>query len=194
MLLLASQSPRRRALLQTAGYAFRTAVANTDESYPAGLVPSAVAEHIAIGKANALAGERRPGEVLLAADTVVAVGDTLLAKPADAKEAAAMLRLLSGREHAVITGVCLLDDGGMHCFHETTVVTVAPLTDLEVQHYIATCKPFDKAGGYAIQEWIGMMRIPRIAGCYYNVVGLPMPRLSVELAALNCHPILVPLI
>jgi septum formation protein len=190
MILLASQSPRRREMLATAGYRFRVRSADADETFPPGLSPGATAEHVAAVKAAALAGERAAAEWLVAADTIVAVDGTRLAKPADAAEATAMLERLSGRIHEVCTGVCLLGpDGAEARFHERTEVDVAPLRPGEIRHYVESCRPFDKAGAYAIQEWIGLTRITAIRGCYANVVGLPMPRLYAELLARGVDPL-----
>lgn len=186
MLLLASRSPRRRQLMEQAGYAFRVDASDVEEIFREGLDPASTAEELAAVKARASVGLRRDGEWLVAADTIVAVDGERLGKPADAAEATAMLKRLSGRTHEVVTGVCLHvpnDQGSWreHCFHESTAVSFAPLEAAEIQHYVAHYQPMDKAGAYAIQEWIGLMRIPAIHGCYYNVMGLPMPRLYQEL-------------
>ncbi len=189
-ILLASRSPRRRQLMEQAGYRFRVDASDAAEHFPDGLDPAATAEHLARIKAEASLGLRREGEWLMAADTIVAVEEQRLAKPADAAEAAAMLQQLSGKTHQVITGVCIWvpepsDCAGAHVFHETTEVEVAALRPAEIRHYVQHYQPFDKAGAYAIQEWIGLVRIPAIRGCYYNVMGLPMPRVYAELLALG---------
>jgi septum formation protein len=186
-LLLASRSPRRQAMLRQAGWAFRADAVDTDESVPPGLTPAEAAMHIAGGKALASAPLRRASEILLAADTVVALGTQLLAKPADADEATAMLSLLSGKTHEVITAVVLQTDDHTETFYSRTEVDVAPLSQAAITHYVVQYRPFDKAGAYAIQEWIGLTHILAIRGCYYNVVGLPMPALHPKLQALGAR-------
>lgn len=197
-LILASSSPRRQELLRAAGIEFTVEVANLPEVPHPGEAPQAFAERMAREKAWAVAQRRRrPGEWVLAADTVVFVNGEILGKPADAPDPAAdaarMLRLLSGREHQVITGVYLLDSGQWQVgsgqknlavdrqppavdfvASETTRVWMNELTEEDISAYIASGEPMDKAGAYAIQgrasRWI-----PRIEGCYFNVVGLPVP-------------------
>lgn len=196
-LILASSSPRRQELLRAAGIEFVVEPADLPEVPHPGEAPQAFAERMARGKAVAVAQRRhRPGEWVLAADTVVFVNGEILGKPADAAdpaaEAARMLRLLSGREHRVITGVCLLESGQRSMVSgqkssldprpsavelvasETTRVWMNMLSEEDIRDYIACGEPMDKAGAYAIQgrasRWI-----PRIEGCYFNVVGLPVP-------------------
>ena len=176
-IMLASRSPRRRDMLKESGFVFRVDAVDTEESFPASLSPDQAAMHIARAKADASISLCRPGELLLAADTVVAVDSTLLAKPADQHEAALMLRTISGRTHQVITGVVIAEGKERTEFFERTEVDVANLSDEAIDYYIRQFKPFDKAGSYAIQEWIGLTHITAIRGCYWNVVGLPMPRL-----------------
>ncbi|MBI1192750.1 MAG: septum formation protein Maf [Bacteroidetes bacterium] len=198
--LLASKSPRRQEMLRLSGLPFRAEAVDTPEQVPDGLSPAAAALHIARGKADASAQLLRDSEILLAADTVVAVGDQLLAKPADVAEGMAMLRLLSGKTHEVITGVVLRsrhargkqspDAGGEHeeAFFARTEVEFASLSKAFMRYYVEQFRPFDKAGGYAIQEWIGLTHILAIRGCFYNVVGLPMPMLFPKLLALGVQP------
>jgi len=186
-LLLASRSPRRQDMLRQAGWVFRADAVDTDESVPPGLNPTEAALHIAGGKAHASAHLRRDSEILLAADTVVAVGQHLLAKPADAAEATTMLRLLSGKTHDVITAVVLKTDDHAETFFSRTEVEVAPLSEAAIAFYLEHYRPYDKAGAYAIQEWIGLTHILAIRGCYYNVVGLPMPALHPKLQALGAR-------
>lgn len=177
-LILASQSPRRKQLLAEAGLTFRVQPAATDEQYPKSMPVAEVAVHIAKGKAEALWQILDPGEqeqsIILASDTIVVSGSRVLGKPKDADEAMAFLKLLSGREHEVITGVYLLSASGRHHFRTKTKVYFRPLTDVQIAYYVRQYKPFDKAGAYAIQEWIGMVGIEKIEGDYYNVVGLPV--------------------
>ncbi len=172
MLVLASASPRRAELLRNAGINFETHPANIPEIPEPGETAQAYSERLALEKAQTVA-RQRPKAVVLGADTVVVVDGQLLGKPDDAADAARMLRLLSGREHEVITGVCLVDGGRCSVASEITRVTVSEITDHEIAAYVATGEPMDKAGAYAIQG-IASRWIPRIEGDYGNVVGLPV--------------------
>jgi septum formation protein len=182
MIVLASASPRRQELLRNAGISFTVQPADIDETPLAGEGARACAGRLAREKALAV-WRTRPQDVVLGADTIVVVDEAILGKPVDEKDAARMLRLLSGRVHRVITGVCLvragdsrdlLDPGErMRSASETTLVTVNELSEKEIRDYVATGEPMDKAGAYAIQG--GASRwIPRIEGDYSNVVGLPV--------------------
>jgi septum formation protein len=177
MIVLASASPRRQELLRNAGISFVVQAANIPESPSPGEAPRALAERLAREKASAIF-RQRPNDVVLGADTIVVVDGQILGKPQDADDAARMLRLLSGRSHQVITGVCLMGPGksrtGLEDVRsETTLVTVTAFRDEDIYPYIATGEPMDKAGAYAIQgaasRWIS-----RIEGDYFNVVGLPV--------------------
>ena len=172
MLVLASRSPRRRELLRNAGITFEVQPAHIPESPLPGEAARDCAERLAREKALAVA-RRRPHDIVLGADTVVVVDGQLLGKPSDAADAARMLRLLSGREHQVVTGVCLVVKGHSSVASETTLVTVSEVTDKEIANYVAGGEPMDKAGAYAIQG-IASRWIPRIEGDYNNVVGLPV--------------------
>jgi septum formation protein len=172
MLVLASASPRRQELLRNAGITFEVQPANVPEDPLPREAAKDCAERLARDKALAVA-HRRPNDCVLGADTVVVVDGQILGKPADPADAERMLRLLSGREHQVITGVCLVADGKSFVTSETTLVTVNEITDQEIADYIATGEPMDKAGAYAIQG-IASRWIPRIEGDYSNVVGLPV--------------------
>ena len=172
MLVLASASPRRQELLRNAGIPFEVQRADIAETPRPGESAKECAERLAREKALAVASQR-PRDVVLGADTVVVVDGQLLGKPSDAKDAARMLRLLSGRQHQVITGVCLVVGGKPVVASETTLVTVSEITDREVADYAASGEPMDKAGAYAIQG-IASRWIPRIEGDYSNVVGLPV--------------------
>ena len=172
MLVLASASPRRQELLRNAGIAFTVHPANVPELPQPGEAPRAYAERLAREKALTVL-RKRPGDVVLGADTVVVVDQTLLEKPADVADSARMLRLLSGRSHVVITGVCLAGAGFVDLGSETTRVVMAPISEDEIRAYIATGEPMDKAGAYAIQG-IASRWISRIEGDYSNVVGLPV--------------------
>ena len=180
-LVLASASPRRAELLRNAGLAFRVEVSNLEEAPEPGEAPDAYARRLARDKARVVAA-RCPGELVLAADTIVVAGDHLLEKPRDPADAARMLRLLSGRSHQVTTGVCLasletrnekLETLFEDVRSETTQVTFAPLTEEEIQAYVATGQTMDKAGAYGIQEFASRF-VTRVEGCYFNVVGLPV--------------------
>jgi len=172
MLVLASASPRRQELLRSAGLSFEVQPADIPESALPGEAAKDCAERLARDKALAAASQR-PHDFILGADTVVVVDGQILGKPADAADAARMLRLLSGSEHQVITGVCLVVNGQPSVASETTVVTMSELTEKDITDYVASGEPMDKAGAYAIQG-IASRWIPRIEGDYCNVVGLPV--------------------
>jgi septum formation protein len=180
MIVLASASPRRQELLRNAGIAFAVQPADIDESPHDGESPVECAQRLAQEKALAVS-RRRPQDCVLGADTIVVVDEKILGKPRDAADAARMLRLLSGRTHEVITGVCLVGPVGelrtenreLRTGSETTRVTLCEISDDDISEYIATGEPMDKAGAYAIQG-IASRWIPRIEGDYSNVVGLPV--------------------
>jgi len=172
MLVLASASPRRQELLRSAGISFEVQPAHIPENALPGEAAKECAERLAREKALAVA-RQRPQDCVLGADTVVVVDGQILGKPIDAADAARMLRLLSGREHRVITGVCLVVSGQWSVASETTLVTVNELTDQDIADYVSSGEPLDKAGAYAIQG-IASRWIPRIEGDYSNVVGLPV--------------------
>ena len=171
-LILASASPRRAELLRAAGIAFRVEVSDLEEARDPGEAPRAYAERLARDKARVVA-QRFPGEPVLAADTIVTIGDAVLEKPADAADAARMLRQLSGRAHEVTTGVCIISKNEEDVRRETTRVFFRALNDKDIADYIATGEPMDKAGAYTIQG--GAARwVEKIEGDYNNVVGLPV--------------------
>jgi nucleoside triphosphate pyrophosphatase len=172
MLVLASASPRRQELLRAAGISFEVQPAHIPEEPLPGETAKACAERLACEKAQAIA-RHRPKDVVLGADTVVVVDGQTLGKPADAADAARMLRMLSGREHQVITGVCLVAKGQTSVASEITSVTMSEISEKEIADYIASGEPMDKAGAYAIQGMASRW-IPRIEGDYSNVVGLPV--------------------
>jgi septum formation protein len=181
MLILASASPRRKELLRSAGIAFMADPADIDETPLTGEPAKDCAERLAREKARAV--HRRHGEdFVLGADTIVVVGNVILGKPCDADDARRMLRMLSGREHFVITGVCLVGPAYEATSSETTRVTMSEISDDEIRFYVATGEPMDKAGAYAIQG-IASRWIPRIEGDYSNVVGLPVARVYSMLRA-----------
>jgi len=172
MLVLASASPRRQELLRSAGINFEVQPADIPENALPGEAAKDCAERLAREKALAVA-RQRPHDCVLGADTVVVVDGQLLGKPSDAADATRMLRLLSGREHQVITGVCLVVSAQPSIASETTLVTVSEITEKDIADYIASGEPIDKAGAYAIQG-LASRWIPRIEGDYSNVVGLPV--------------------
>ncbi len=177
-LVLASRSPRRRRLLEQIGLGFEVRPSDIEEHLPPGLGPGAAVEHLALQKAESVA-PTAPEALTLGADTVVVLDDEVLGKPAGPDEAAAMLGRLSGRTHTVFTGVALVHPatGRRVTAHEATAVTFAALGGDEIAGYVATGSPMDKAGGYGIQDDLGALLVERIAGDYYNVVGLPLRRL-----------------
>ena len=183
-IILASNSPRRQELLRNLGIPFSVRVKETDESFPADMQADEVARYLAEQKAKAFLGELNE-ELLITADTTVVLADDVLNKPADAAEAFKMLRRLSGTSHQVITGVCLLRHNNLISFSDVTKVYFRQLEDEEIHYYINDFKPFDKAGSYGIQEWIGMIGIEKIEGSYYNVMGLPVEKLYQHLKKLK---------
>lgn len=183
--VLASNSPRRKELLAGLGLDFEVRVIDgIDESYPASLPASQVAQFIAEKKAQAYRASMAPDELIITADTVVIVGSDILGKPKDEADAVRMLREISGRTHQVTTGVCLTTATRQRSFSVTTDVTFKQLSDAEIQHYVSTYRPFDKAGAYGIQEWIGYIGVTGLNGSYYNVMGLPVQRIYTELQQL----------
>ena len=189
MLLLASASPRRRDLLTQAGYSFRVDPIPIVEQRHPGEEPIAMAQRLAREKAEAVyhacaltCGQPDDPLLVLGADTIVACGGQVLGKPVDDADAMRMLALLSGRVHQVVTGVCLISAAGMDVAAETTQVTMLEMSPEEIRAYVASGEPMGKAGAYAIQgraaRWI-----PRVEGCYFNVVGLPLARTAAMIAA-----------
>ncbi|MEZ0483611.1 Maf family protein [Fibrella aquatica] len=174
-IVLASGSPRRKQLLADAGFAFTIETRPTDEAFPADMPVEEVAEFLARQKAAEFTtdlGQR----LVLCADTVVILDNQILNKPADAADAHRMLRSLSGRAHRVRTGVCLLTPEGISSFTDEATVYFADLTDEEIDYYIRVCKPFDKAGAYGAQDFIGLVGVHRLEGSFYTVMGLPTHR------------------
>lgn len=182
-IILASQSPRRKQLLEWAEIPFEVVVSDTDEQYPVGLSPSQIAEHIALNKAKAVINKSKAGKTILAADTIVVCEGEILGKPTNRKHAVETILKLSGKTHEVITGVAIFRDGIFSVFHETTVVCFYDLTVDQISFYVDRYKPYDKAGAYAIQEWIGVVGIREIRGDFYNVMGLPVSKVVQRLTA-----------
>lgn len=186
-IILASQSPRRKQLLEWAEVKFDVKVKATDESFPAGMPVQQVPIHIARNKSKAIAAEiqQDASTVIIAADTVVVLGNDVINKPADRDEAINILSRLSGNKHQVITGVVITKGQKEISFSDTTSVWFHSLTRAEIEFYVDKYQPYDKAGAYAIQEWIGVVGIQRIDGDFYNVMGLPVSRVVQALKEIN---------
>lgn len=184
-IILASKSPRRKALLTQLGIVFEVVAKEVDESFPADLDPIAAVRHIAEKKANAFKADIQAGQLVIAADTIVTLDGCVIGKPSDEAHATALLERLSGKQHQVITAVAILQANHVvHIFHEVTDVYFRTLTPDEIAYYVAHYQPFDKAGAYGIQEWIGAVAIEKIVGSYTNVVGLPTAALCKALQQL----------
>ena len=185
-LILASASPRRAEILRDAGYAFTVVSSAIDETPIPGEAAEVMAQRLADAKAELVAARSVGPAIVIAADTAVLVGTQTLGKPRTTEDARQMLQMLSGVRHSVVTGVSLvrLPDGERRSFVEATRVQFSILTPEDIEDYVASGEPFDKAGGYAIQGRAGRF-IPRIEGCYFNVVGLPLARLARELEELG---------
>lgn len=180
-LVLASSSPRRQELLTKMGLTFEVRLKEVDEIYPPDLKRAAIAEYLAQKKAEAYLPGLNPAEVLITADTIVCLDDTVLNKPAGGPEARAMLSALSGRAHEVFTGVCLLSSTKKIILHDVTRVYFKELSAVEINWYIDQYQPFDKAGAYGAQDWMGMVAIQKLEGSFYNVMGLPVHKLYAAL-------------
>ena len=173
-IVLASQSPRRKMLLEWAEIKFEVRVKETDEAYDENMSVEEVPVHIALNKAKAI--EHNDDEIIIAADTVVVLDREIIGKPKDADDARNILSKLSGKTHQVITGVVIKDKQQLISFADITAVSFHQLTQQQIGFYVENYKPFDKAGAYAIQEWIGVVGIKSINGDFYNVMGLPVSR------------------
>ncbi len=180
-IILASKSPRRSQLMREAGFIFSVQAQDADEDFPSDMPAEDVALYLARRKALASASFIRDREIIISADSVVIIDGRIYNKPAGYDEAFRMIRLLSGRQHSVITGVCLLGAEQERAFSDRTEVYFDELSDEEIDYYIRSCRPFDKAGAYGVQEWIGLCKIRRIEGSYANVMGLPVHRVYQEL-------------
>jgi septum formation protein len=181
-IILASQSPRRRQLLEDLGLEFEIIPVNVEENYPPGLKHKDIAVYLSELKAGSVEIENLCDNCLIiTADTIVWKDGKILSKPADDEDAKRMLRILSGDVHEVITGVTLRTKHKMRTFHVLTRVWIKLLTEDEIAYYVSHFHPLDKAGAYGAQDWIGFVGISRIEGCYYNVVGLPVNQLWTEL-------------
>jgi septum formation protein len=180
-IILASRSPRRQQLLQELGLAFEVIVMDYIEDFPAGLEGREIAEYVSGQKAESFRGRLSDNEIVITADTIVWCNGKVLGKPADYREAEYMLGEISGNTHEVITGVTLLSAWKERTFSVASLVTFDELTPEEIRYYIDNFSPFDKAGAYGIQEWIGLAACASIQGSYFNVVGLPVRTLYREL-------------
>lgn len=187
-IVLASNSPRRRELLAGLGIEFEVRVLpDIDESYPADLPVMQIAEYIAHKKASAYLLTMKDNDLVITADTVVIIGNEVLGKPKDEEDAKRMLRLISGKTHQVVSGVCLTTTKQQRHFSVSTDVTFKDLPENEINYYITKYKPFDKAGAYGIQEWIGYVGVTSLNGSYFNVMGLPVQKLWEELKRYFIH-------
>lgn len=184
-IILASNSPRRRELLSGLGvdYEVKT-LPGIEENYPDNLQGDEIPVYIAREKAEAYRPYIQKDELIITADTIVYLDGQVLGKPKDEADAARMLRLLSGRVHQVITGVCITTADTQRAFATTTDVTFDTLSEEEINYYVTNYRPLDKAGAYGVQEWIGFIGVTRLEGSYFNVMGLPVQRLYKELKKL----------
>jgi septum formation protein len=180
-IILASRSPRRQQLLHEMGLKFDLVIKEYTEIYPEGLRGAEVARYVSYGKAVSFKNEISDNEIVITADTIVWCNNKVLGKPVDQADAIRILKEISGNTHEVITAVTLLSLEKDVTFSETTKVTFEPLSEEEICYYIDKFKPYDKAGAYGIQEWIGIIGCSNIQGSYFNVVGLPAQRLYKEL-------------
>ena len=184
-IILASNSPRRRELLSGLGVDYEVKIVpGIDETYPESLNGEEIPVYIAQEKANAYRASLQPDELVITADTIVYVDGMVLGKPVDEADACRMLRMLSGRTHQVITGVCLTTVDFQKSFASVTELTFDTLSDEEIGYYVEKYRPMDKAGSYGVQEWIGFVGVTGLKGSYYNVMGLPVQRLYKELKEL----------
>jgi len=172
-IILASQSPRRKQLMEIAEIPFTVVIADVDETNPPGMPGELVPEHLARKKADAIA-HTAAGAIIVAADTIVLLDGEILGKPTGEANAKEILTKLAGRMHTVVTGVCIRQGSKEVCFSVTTEVYFRGLSAAQISHYVTHYKPYDKAGAYAIQEWIGVTAIQKINGDYYSVMGLPI--------------------
>jgi septum formation protein len=180
-IILASRSPRRQQLLRDLGLEFDVVIKEYSETYPENLNGEEIARYVARQKAISFRNEISDNEIVIAADTIVWCNNMVLGKPLNYEDAIRILKEISGNTHEVITGVSLFSLSGEVTFSESTKVTFEPLSDEEIVYYVDKFKPYDKAGAYGIQEWIGIIACSHIDGSYFNVVGLPVQRLYAEL-------------
>ena len=179
-LLLASKSPRRHEIFEKSGFPFSVVSIDADEDFPENLIGAEICEFLSLHKSKHYKSTL-DGNLLITADTIVVVDDRVLNKPADEEEAFQMLRTLSGRSHFVYTGCTIRSATRSHTFHDKTEVVFYPLSDEEITNYIQNCQPFDKAGSYGIQDWMGTIGVKSINGCFYNVMGFPSAKFYREI-------------
>lgn len=187
-IILASGSPRRKHILETAGFNFSIMHPDVDEVFDPNMDVIEVPQYLAGIKMDAALRMTDADAIVITADTVVILDNTIIGKPADRNDAVQILQRLSGNMHLVLSAVCIAFRGTRYAIDVTTKVYFDHISLPEIEHYIDTCKPYDKAGAYAIQEWIGMNKITRIEGDYYNVVGFPMSKIFPVLTALLKMP------
>ena len=180
-IVLGSKSPRRSELLSKAGIPFVKRLIEVEETYPPQMSPEEVPEYLSKLKASAFESELYPNELLICADTIVIQHNQVIGKPYDVTHAKQTLHALSGNWHTVVTGVCFKTQDKQHTFSQRSDVKFYPLSEEEINYYIETYKPFDKAGSYGVQDWIGINKIETINGSYTNIMGLPMGLLYHEL-------------
>lgn len=179
--ILASKSPRRQQLLKSLGLDFQTVIKDTEENFPENLAKEEIPVYLARLKAQPFFKDLQPNDLLITADTIVWLNGRVMGKPSSATEAKKMLEELSDNEHQVISGVRLTSSKKFSEFYSVSNVQFKTLTDSEIEHYISVFQPFDKAGAYGIQEWIGLIGITHIEGSFYNVMGLPVQKLYEEI-------------
>ena len=180
-IIVASRSPRRQELLRDLGLRFEVVVRDWSEEFPPYMNAEEAALHVAVKKAETFRSEITGDDIVITADTIVWCNNRFLGKPADKEDAREILREISGNTHYVVTGVCLLSATRQTSFFSSTKVTFSDLSDEEIEYYILNYNPFDKAGAYGIQEWIGLAACTRIEGSYFNVMGLPVEQVYHEL-------------
>lgn len=183
-IILGSKSPRRKLLMSELQWPVLIESIDVDESYPENLSPQEIAVYLSELKSRHYHKPLKNSDLLITADTLVALGDDVLMKPNSKDEASEMLKRLSGKKHEVITGVSLRTSENLHSFYDLSEVYFNELSDEDVQYYIENYKPFDKAGAYGAQEWLGYVGIRKIVGSYFNIMGLPIDRVYLEIQKL----------
>lgn len=179
--ILGSNSPRRSQILKEMGLDFKIIASNIDETIPKGIKNKNVPIFLAKEKANFLFKELNENEILITADTIVLMNDEIITKPSNKKDAKDILQKISNNKHEVITGICITSNSNQHSFSSKTEVFFNKISDSEIEYYLEKFKPYDKAGSYGIQEWLGLISVRKIIGSYTNVVGLPSSELYQEL-------------
>lgn len=184
-IILASKSPRRQELLKGLDIEFTVQTRDIDESYPADMIPEDIPEFLALKKAHGFQDIIEENTILITSDTIVILENKVLEKPKTELQAKKMIKKLSNATHIVVTGVCIKTKYETIAFSDHTVVKFMPLTDAEIEYHVQKYKPFDKAGAYGVQEWIGYIGIERLEGSYYNVMGLPVHKVYQALAQIQ---------